>query len=102
MRRTDHFDGRIIRLTDPKYNLVLQVVLQAVAAKSVIDLGIDPFHRFQDGNWREVVCLGQERSPALFEKAISTPKAQDVIGQSSNSTKNSNRNYCEQTSSLRC
>src|SRR5436305_6843359 len=49
-------DGGIISIADSKNNLVVRVILEAMTAEALVNLGINSLQRFQNGNRGEVLC----------------------------------------------
>src|SRR5208282_364495 len=90
-------DRGIARIVDSKNNFVFRVILQAVAAKALVDFRIDSLQRLQDRNRRQRLCGAgalARRLPA--QKCRSTPQAQQVInGTGENSEGREDLKQCE-------
>src|SRR4051812_48958426 len=81
--------GWVLRITDTENNLVLGIVLPAMAAEAFVDVGIDSLQRFEDGDEWDVV--GESRAGFLrAEKDAHAEETEKVKERTRDATENSN------------
>src|SRR2546426_4663295 len=69
------FHGRIVGIVYAKDNFVFRVILDAVAAETLIHLRVNPAQRLQDGNRRREVRVGLA---AIAQKSPDAPQAEHI------------------------
>src|SRR5215813_3403012 len=79
---TNQRDCLVLERIHAEDDLVLSIVLQAMAAETRVDLAICSLERLQDrGWWSELPCVAVESALEL-QKAERAPQTQDVVAQS--------------------
>jgi len=56
LQRLHAGDRGIVGIADTEDDFVFRIVLQAVAAKALVNFRIDSFQRFENRNWRQILC----------------------------------------------